>query len=60
MCMRNYEPVSGSPCCGCPDYLCTCMPIVMNGFIYGECDTDYCCYCPDYSDCEAMWGGVSR
>ena len=53
MCMMNGKPVCEyhSPCGNCPDYLCTCMPIVVEGFLFGECDTSYCEYCDCYDEC---------
>lgn len=53
MCMKNHEPVSeyNSPCGSCPEYLNTCMPVVVNGFIFGECDLCYCEWCCFYDDC---------
>lgn len=53
MCMRNYQPVNEylSPCGSCPDYLYTCKPIIVDGFIFGECDLVACEFC-GCEDCE--------
>lgn len=53
MCMRNYHPVNEylSPCGTCPDYLYTCKPIIVDGFIFGECDLVACEFC-GCEDCE--------
>jgi hypothetical protein len=42
---RNITPEMPSPCKKCSLYLNTCMPLIQNGFIYGECDFDYCEWC---------------
>lgn len=49
----DYMPVGGhfGPCGECPEYLASCMPIVRDGFIFGECDLSYCEFCPCYGDC---------
>lgn len=39
--MMNYQPVNEwcCPCGKCPEYLNSCMPVIINGFICGaECD----------------------
>ena len=53
MCMMNYQPVNEyyAPCGKCDDYLCTCKPIILDGFIFGECDFSACEFC-DCEDCE--------
>ncbi len=53
MCKMNYQPVCeyNTPCGHCADYLNVCMPVVINGFIFGECDHSYCEFCP-VTDCE--------
>ena len=38
MCLMDNKPVGCRPCRRCPEYLNSCMPLVINGFIYGECD----------------------
>lgn len=60
MCMKNNQPVNeyNSPCGSCPEYLNSCMPIVVDGFICGECDLYYCEWCSCYDDC--MNGGVEH
>ncbi len=52
MCLINNQPVDGfcSPCGRCPEFLGTCMPLVINGFIFGECDLCYCEFCDE--ECE--------
>lgn len=53
MCLRNNQPVSGysSPCGRCPEYLNTCKPVIIEGFIFGECDMYYCEFCSCYDEC---------
>ena len=53
MCLKNYQPVEEhySPCSNCKEYLTTCMPIIIDGFIYGECDIFYCEWCIYYNEC---------
>lgn len=51
MCRMDGQPVDEfkSPCGSCPDYLSTCMPVIVDGFVYGECDFSACefCCCPE-------------
>ena len=58
MCMMNNMPVNAYhiPCNHCVEYLNTCMPVIINGFIFEECDLCYCEFCPYYKNC--MNGGV--
>ena len=49
---RVYPEIAGV-CNRCSLYLSTCMPIVDHGYLFGECDNDYCCECPLYEDCGA-------
>lgn len=58
MCMMNNQPVTAynTPCGHCTDYLNTCMPVIINGFIFGECDLSYCEFCSRYDEC--MNGGM--
>ena len=60
MCMMNNQPVNAynTPCSHCVEYLTTCMPVIINGFIFGECDLCYCEFCSNYGDC--MNGGMSH
>lgn len=53
MCLRNNQPVNeySSPCDTCADFLNTCMPIIIDGFIWGECDLYYCEFCSCYEEC---------
>lgn len=53
MCMKNYQPVSeyNSPCGTCPEYLNSCMPVIVEGYIFGECDLSYCEFCSYYAEC---------
>ena len=55
MCMMNLKPVDehSCPCSNCPEYLNSCMPIIVNGFIFGECDLYYCEFCSSYEECTA-------
>lgn len=57
MCMMNQKPVIYEPCNVCPEYLNSCMPIVVGGCLYGECDRDYCEWCRYYNEC--MKGGAA-
>ena len=59
MCMKNNQPINeyNSPCGSCPEYLNSCMPVVINGFLI-ECDLCYCEWCSCYEDC--MNGGVKH
>lgn len=52
MCVMNHQPVNSccSPCAACPEYLASCKPLIIDGFIYGECDMCYCEFCDE--DCE--------
>lgn len=54
MCFANQQPVGEySPCSGCNEFLSTCMPIIVYGMIYGECDYyDFCEWCSYHEDCE--------
>lgn len=53
MCLLNNQPVGnyGSPCGTCSEYLNSCMPVVIEGFLYGECDICFCEYCSCYEEC---------
>lgn len=53
MCMMNYQPVSTycSPCGRCSEYLTSCSPVIVNGFVFGECDLVACEFC-SYEDCQ--------
>ena len=59
MCMMNNQSVGeyNSPCGSCPEYLNSCMPVIINGFIFGECDLYYCEFCHCNENC--MNGGVN-
>lgn len=52
MCIMNNQPVNeyNSPCGSCPEYLNSCMPVIVNGFLI-ECDLCYCEWCSCYDDC---------
>ena len=56
MCMKNNQPVSeyNSPCSECFEYLNSCLPVIVNGFIFGECDLCYCEWCSCYDECMSM------
>ena len=47
MCMKNYQPlcIYYAPCKNCPDYLETCQQIIIDGFVFGECDFVACEFC---------------
>lgn len=53
MCQMNNHLVSkyGTPCSSCPEYLNTCRPIVVNGYVFGECDQCFCEFC-SCEECE--------
>ena len=61
MCMMNGKPVGeyNSPCGHCPEYLCTCSPLVMEGYIFGECDLCYCEFCPCYDECMSVGNDIA-
>ncbi len=50
MCLKNNQPVNEyhSPYGSCPEYLNTCMPVIMNGYIFGEYD----CFYSEWCTCE--------
>lgn len=47
-------------CCQkCTEFRNSCIPIAdSSGWVYGECDFDFCNYCPCYVKCEMIWGKV--
>jgi hypothetical protein len=53
MCLRNHQPVDeySSPCGSCPEYLTSCMPVIIDSFVFGECDICYCEFCSCYGTC---------
>lgn len=53
MCLLNHQPVNeyNSPCGKCPEYLNSCIPAIINGYIFGECDLCYCEWCSCSSIC---------
>ena len=52
MCLMNNQPVSYAPCNRCGEFLSNCMPLIINGLIFGECDDfSYCEFCIYYSEC---------
>ena len=53
MCYMNYQPVNEycSPCGKCFEYLNSCMPVVVNGVVFGECDLVACEFC-SYEECQ--------
>ena len=55
MCLKNNQPVNEyrCPCGECSEYLNSCMPVIINGFILGECDLYYCEFCDYYNICFA-------
>lgn len=53
MCLMNGKPVNCSPCVNCPEYLNSCMPVVVEGFL-GECDLSYCEFCSCYEECMTL------
>ncbi len=53
MCLKANHPVEAynNPCSTCPDYLNSCMPVIIGGFVFGECDFCYCEFCNCYEEC---------
>ena len=52
MCLMNKQPVSYAPCNRCGEFLSNCMPLIINGLIFGKCDDfSYCEFCVYYSEC---------
>ncbi len=51
---KNVTPEMAGICNKCSLYLNTCMPVVDHGFLFGECDYDYCSECVVYEDCWAL------
>lgn len=51
MCLKNNSPVHeySFPCMKCPEYLNSCMPLIVDGIIFGECDLCACEFCDE--DC---------
>ena len=47
MCMKNSQAlcVYYAPCRNCPDYLEICQPVIIDGFVFGECDLIACEFC---------------
>lgn len=56
MCMMNNHLVGeyGTPCGSCPEYLNSCRPVIVGGYIFGECDLCYCEFCRYYEKCAGM------
>lgn len=56
MCMMNNHLVGeyGIPCGNCPEYLNTCKPVIVGGFVFGECDICYCEFCSYHERCAGM------
>lgn len=48
---RSITPELAGVCFKCCLYLSTCKPIIDHGFLFGECDYDYCCECPYIDEC---------
>lgn len=56
MCLLQGKTVTAEmagSCSKCSLFLNTCMPIIEGGFLFGECDNDYCSECPVYEECWA-------
>lgn len=54
MCLLHRKPVVYAPCNRCPEFLNSCMPLILDGFIFGECDDfSYCEWCAYYGECTA-------
>ncbi len=52
MCMKNNQSVNElcSPCGRCPEFLNSCKPLIVGGYVFGECDMNYCEFCDQ--ECE--------
>lgn len=53
MCLMNQKPVIYAPCNCCPEFLNSCMPVVVGGYLWGECDLCYCEWCGYYEKCHS-------
>lgn len=53
MCLMNQKPVIYAPCNRCPEFLNSCMPVVVGGYLWGECDLCYCEWCGYYGKCHS-------
>lgn len=53
MCLMNQKPVIYAPCNRCPEFLNSCMPVVVGGYLWGECDLCYCEWCGCYEKCHS-------
>lgn len=52
MCLMNQKPVIYDPCNSCSEFLNSCMPLIVGGLIFGECDDfGYCGSCSYNSEC---------
>ena len=51
MCLMNQKPVIHAPCNRCPEFLNSCMPLILDGYLHGECDQCYCEFCGCYEEC---------
>ena len=52
MCLMNQKPVIYAPCNRCREFLNNCMPLIVGGLIFGECDDfSYCEFCNYHSEC---------
>ena len=57
---RSVTPEIAGICNKCSLYLNTCMPVIDHGFLYGECDNDYCSECYLSEDCGTWKGGETN
>lgn len=53
-CKLQKKPVSedmNAQCSRCTEYLTSCMPVIIDGYLYGECDESYCSNCAYNGEC---------
>lgn len=62
MCLMNNQPINGgcNPCSRCSDYLNTCMPVIINGYIFEECDLCYCEWCSSILYVQILKGDTDK
>lgn len=56
MCLKDNRYANGecSPCRNCSEFLNTCRPIIVGGYVFGECDICYCEFCDMYEECTSQ------
>ena len=48
---KSVYPEIAGICSRCSLYLSTCLPVIDHGYLFGECDQDFCSECPEYDSC---------